>query len=324
MSDIESTGLKRTTTNTGDGKKAATTTPSTLPAETTDTTEKNSSSVINNITIINNGSSNENPGKFGTLFSFIITAIGIIVSIIVYKYAPDEINTSAITDHCNDDEYEGSCKSNSVVLRISLALTLIFALQIVGTIIFTRFYDILWIPKVVIFIGLVILFFNISDDIFGTNGYGWFARITGFFFLTLEQIILIDLAYTWNEKWIEYSQEENVDSEVIMKGNVWLIGIVFFSFLFYALAYACIGIMFWQFDNTCVDSMVILSLTIVLPLIASVIQLFFSDQGSILTSAIMTLYSVYVCYSAISLNPDSSCNPTLNSGYQTLSSVSFL
>jgi len=35
------------------------------------------------------------------------------------------------------------------------------------------------------------------------------------------------------------------------------------------------------------------------------------DEGSVLTSAVMTTYSIYLCYSAVSNNPDSSCNPTI-------------
>lgn len=79
--------------------------------------------------------------------------------------------------------------------------------------------------------------------------------------------------------------------------------------------------MFWQFSG-CTNSAVILSLTLVLSLLATSLQLFVTEEGSVLTSAIMTGYATYVCYSAVTLNPDYSCNPTLQSGYQTLSTVS--
>jgi hypothetical protein len=35
----------------------------------------------------------------------------------------------------------------------------------------------------------------------------------------------------------------------------------------------------------------------------------------------MTAYATYICYSAVTLNPDDQCNPTLSSGYQTLSAA---
>lgn len=282
---------------------------------------KENKSIVNNITIINNDSLTS-PGTYGTFMSFLTLIIAIIVSIICYSYAADNLNTSAFNDVCTDSEYESSCKANSAVLRISFALSILFAVQILFTKCFTKFFDLFWPIKFLCFCGLVILFYNIHTDIFGLGGYAWFARITGFFYLILEQIILVDLAYTWNEKWIEYSQEENLDSDAVFKGNMWLTGIIVFSVIFYAFAFILIGILYWQFNNSCVDTMIILSLGVALPVLASIIQLFFSDQGSILTSSVMTLYTVYVVYSAISLNPDSTCNPTLDSGYQTLSAVS--
>lgn len=78
--------------------------------------------------------------------------------------------------------------------------------------------------------------------------------------------------------------------------------------------------MYWQFKG-CVQPEVIISLTVCFTFIASIIQLFFSLEGTIMTSAIMTLYCTYVCYSAIILNPNGSCNPALHSGYQTLSAA---
>jgi hypothetical protein len=278
-------------------------------------------SFITNLTVINNNDSTTSPGQMGTLMSFVTIIVAIVVSIIVYSYGPEDIDSQAFNEACTDDQYEDSCKSNTGVLRISFALSILFIIQILFTMCFTRFYDVLWLWKFLIFGALVIGFFNVETDIFGLDGYAWFARVTGFFFLILQQVILIDLAYTWNEKWIEYSQEEDIDTEALAKGNFWLIGIILFSLLFYCISFAGIGIMFWQFNNSCPDSMVILSLSIVLPVIASVIQLFFSDQGSVLTSSIMMLYSVYICYSSISLNPDPDCNPSLDTDYQTLASI---
>ena len=40
-----------------------------------------------------------------------------------------------------------------------------------------------------------------------------------------------------------------------------------------------------------------------------------------LTPATMTAYATYVRYSSVSLNPNLSCNPTIATSYQTLSTV---
>jgi len=50
-----------------------------------------------------------------------------------------------------------------------------------------------------------------------------------------------------------------------------------------------------------------------LGLICTSVQLLFSDEGSLLTSASATIfsYAAYLCYVSMSQNPDGDCNPTL-------------
>lgn len=252
-------------------------------------------------------------GKHGTYSSFFVLVVGIIISIIMQRYAPSQIDLSAWEEGC-PNVYEDSCKSNSAVLRISFALTLLFAVQMVGSAVHPKFYDVFWIPKFGIFICVVVGFYFAKSEVFGLHGYAWFARISGFFYLILQQVILLDMAYSWNERWVAYSTE---DGE---KGQIWLAGILFFSAVLFIGSFVFIGIMYWQFDG-CNDNIVIITLSLGLPLIATTIQLFFTDEGSILISAIMTAYATYICYSAVSLNPNLSCNPTIATSYQTISTV---
>lgn len=252
-------------------------------------------------------------GKQGTYMSFFVLVIGIVVSIIMQRWAPSEIDLSAWENGCPEG-YDNSCKANSAVLRISFALTILYFLQMIGSAVHAKFYDILWVPKVVVFICVVIGFYFGRSEIFGLGGYAWFARISGFLFLILQQIILLDMAYSWNEKWVAYSTE---DGE---KGQFWLTGILVISATFYAIAFVFIGIMFWQFDG-CDDNIVIISMSLVLPVIATFIQVFFSEEGSILISSVMTVYATYICYSSVSLNPDLSCNPSISTSYQKISTV---
>ena len=51
-------------------------------------------------------------------------------------------------------------------------------------------------------------------------------------------------------------------------------------------------------------------------------QLFFTDgRGSLLTSAIITAYASYICFSSVSLNPKEVCNPTIGGNSQNVSQV---
>jgi hypothetical protein len=253
------------------------------------------------------------PGKFGTYMSFFVMISGIIISIVTGHYAAGYIDISSWDEGC-PGTYLDECKQNSAVFRVSFALTLFFIMQIIGTTILTKSFDYLWVIKIVVFGAILFGFFYAKSTVFDIHGYAWFARITGFLFLILQQIILLDVAYTWNEKWIEKAGDD--------ENSLWLTGLLVTSCVLYAGSFSAIGVMYWQF--TCEAATIIISLTICLPVLATVVQVFFSEQGSILTSAIMTSYATYVCFSAITLNPNSSCNPTISSSYQTLSTVLIL
>jgi hypothetical protein len=129
---------------------------------------------------------------------------------------------------------------------------------------------------------------------------------------------LIDFAFAWNERWVAFSLE----MDEAKGGNFWLAGLLIISCLGFAGAISAMGVMFWQFSGTgCDDNNAILSLTVILCFIVTMAQIFGSEHGSLLTSAIMTCYATYVCFSAVTLNPSSACNPTLSTGYQTVSQV---
>lgn len=261
-------------------------------------------------------------GKFGTYMSFGVLICGIIASIIGQKYAPTTINTPTPYSATNLNKsqwlldcpsgYENVCIGNGAVYRFSFALVIIYALQLIGTTVYIKFFDILWVPKCLIFAVICICFFYADASVFDENGYAWFARIAAFFYLILQQVILLDFAYTWNEKWVTKAEDHG--------GDKWYTILLIVSLVLLLGSYTIIGLMFWQFMG-CVENLVILSLTVALPFIATFIQLFLTDDGSLLTSSVMTAYATYVCYSAVTLNPDLTCNPTISTNYQTIATI---
>lgn len=259
-------------------------------------------------------SSGSSPGRFGTYMSFLLVFVGIILSIIVFSQAKN-ISLDSFEDGC-PDSYMEACKAVAGVMRVSMALTIVFGLQGLMTLVSAQLFDSLWQIKLFGFVALVVGFFFASSEVFGTDGYAWFARITGFLYLILQQIILLDLAYTWNERWVDYAT--NSEGE---RGKKWLYGLLAFSCIFFAGAFVVFGLLYWQFSN-CDNNIVIITLAMGFCIIASATQMFFSNEGSVLTSSIMTAYSSYITYSAVILNPNDSCNPTLHTDYQTLSAVS--
>lgn len=43
------------------------------------------------------------------------------------------------------------------------------------------------------------------------RGYAWAARFGAFLFIILQEIVLIDMAYTWNDSWVKRAEELGSD-----------------------------------------------------------------------------------------------------------------
>jgi len=259
----------------------------------------------------------QHPGKKGTFLGFFIVIVGMVASVIMMKYAPENVDSKNWITDCPAG-YESSCKSNSAVLRFSFALSIVFGLQFVLTMLSTRLYDSYWTVKVMIFVGLCALFFYVDARVFDQNGFAWFARIAGFFFVMLQQVILLDFAMTWNSSMMEKADEDGGLEKGIC-GNKWLLFIVVVSLLLFGGSFSAVGVMFHYFHG-CPDTDAILAITLIVSVLCTALQCA-SAEGSILTSSIMTAYFTYVCFSAITLNPHSECNPTLAGSAQTLSAA---
>lgn len=144
-------------------------------------------------------------------------------------------------------------------------------------------------------------------SLFDQSGYLQVARVAATIFIVLQQVILIDLAYSWNDQWVFNADES--DKEAPGSGDNWLRALVGVSLVIYVGSYTALGYLFSYF-GTCTDSNGIIWTTLVLTLVATILQLT-GDEGSLLTSAIMTGYSVYLAYAAVSSNPSEECNPLL-------------
>merc|ERR1711933_429018 len=73
---------------------------------------------------------------------------------------------------------------------------------------------------------------------------------------------------------------------------------------------AAIIFMFVEFTG-CGTNITFISITLILIFLTTVIQLS-GEQGSLLSSAIMASWATYLCYSAVTKNPNEQCNPYLN------------
>jgi serine incorporator 1/3 len=144
---------------------------------------------------------------------------------------------------------------------------------------------------------------------FFTGFYLWLARAGATVFVLLQQVILIDVAYNWNEDWVDRADQS--DRLVYGSGNAWLRAVVGTCAAFYAAALTGIVLLYKYFDG-CAENTWIITLTLLGVLAITGIQLT-GPEGSLLTSSMISLYVTYLAYSMVSKNPNGQCNPQLGS-----------
>ncbi len=254
-------------------------------------------------------------GSTGTYFGFAIL-VGTIIGSIITQASPPQTSEKLIQEWLSGcpSGFEKSCMANQAVLRFSCALVVLYGLNVVMTLAGAHLYDAYWIPKT-IFYGLILYwFFYVDAKNFNELGYAWFARIGGFFYIMLQQVILLDFALSWNESWLAKSKAESGLSKDGL--DRWKIAILVTGVGLFVFSVTAIGIMFKYFGG-CMPNDVVLSLGIVINVLGFIYQLTCTRIGSVLTSGVMAAYYAYICFSAVTLNPDASCNPSISRSPQT-------
>jgi len=203
---------------------------------------------------------------------------------------------------------EDVCGGIFSVYRFSFTLACFFGALALLTAFASRFaarvHRGFWIGKMILLAGLLVSTLFISNEFF--VGYREAARYLSFVFLLLQILLLIDFAYTWNETWIGYGEAS--DNEGICG---WKLAIVVASFVMYAGSIGSWVLMFFYFGSSeCAVQQTIISLTLIACAILTVISCSrFAPHGTLLTSAAVTSYASFLCYSALASHPDRSCNP---------------
>jgi len=197
------------------------------------------------------------------------------------------------------------------VYRFSFALAVFFGLMMLLTAFKSRFaskaHRGFWIGKVALLLALLVCTLFISNDFF--VGYREITRYLSFGFLLLQIVLIIDFAYTWNEKWIEY--DEASDNEGICG---WKLAIVLCSVFLYIGSVVAWVLMYVYFGKSeCPGQQTVISFTLILCVTLTGISCSrVAPHGTLLTSAAVTCYATYLCYSGLASHPDAACNPLVD------------
>ncbi|KAM6965234.1 serine incorporator 1 [Aplochiton taeniatus] len=166
-----------------------------------------------------------------------------------------------------------------------------------------------WFFKFAAAAAIAIGAFFIPDGPFTTV---WFYVGMGgaFCFILIQLVLLIDFAHSWNEAWVEKMEEGN--------SRCWYAALLSATTVNYLLSLVSVVLfyVYYTHGDGCSENKAFISVNMLLCLGASVISVLPQIQESqprsgLLQSSLVTLYTMYLTWSAMTNEPDRKCNPSL-------------
>lgn len=171
-----------------------------------------------------------------------------------------------------------------------------------------------WGIKYLVLIGTIVGAFFIPEDQQGTFGTTWmyFGLIGGFFFILIQLVLVVDFAHRWAESWVEKYEETNSKS--------WYCALVFFTLLHYALCITTV-VLFYVYYTTsdgCALHKFFISFNLILCFVVSAAAIMpkvqeHQPRSGLLQASVVSLYTLYLTWSAMSNQPDTNCKPNFSS-----------
>lgn len=233
-----------------------------------------------------------------------------VASAIINFDTVDNVLTKAWLDGCADFETSDlieSCAGNAGVYRSSFAAFLFYVFAGIAVIFKRTANREAWPAKYILFLFLVIGMCFIPNEPLFLSIYLNVARGGAVAYIILEQIIFVDIAYNWNDSWVEKSNV--AEQEEAGSGRKWLFAILASAFFLFFASIVGWVLLFVNF-NGCSTNTAFIAATIVLCILITLAQLS-GEEGSLLSSATITAYATMLCYSAVTKNDNKECNPFL-------------
>ncbi|XP_073678607.1 serine incorporator 2 [Garra rufa] len=166
-----------------------------------------------------------------------------------------------------------------------------------------------WFFKFLILVALTVGAFFIPDGMFNTVWY-YFGVVGSFIFILIQLILLVDFAHTWNQKWVENAENGN--------SKCWYAALLSFTLVHYICAFAAVVLfyIFYTQPDDCAEHKAFISLNLIFCFIVSVVAILPKVQeaqpsSGLLQASLISLYTMYLTWSAMSNNPNRKCNPSL-------------
>jgi len=235
-----------------------------------------------------------------------------------YGLAPYIINDVPIDNFITDQWTDGCmqyatealrerCAGNNGAYRAIGSATFFFVLAGLASLCKPSANREAWPAKYVLFIFLVGATIVIPNEPVFSDIYLQIARIGAVIFILMEQVIIIDLAYNWNDSWVEKSNQ--AESDEPGTGKKWLGAILASCAILYVGSIVAIALLY-HFFSGCQSNNAFITVTLIMGVVVTGVQLS-GEESSLLTSANIVAYATFLCYTAVAKNPNADCNPNL-------------
>ncbi|KAH0619115.1 hypothetical protein JD844_018801 [Phrynosoma platyrhinos] len=156
-----------------------------------------------------------------------------------------------------------------------------------------------WFFKIAAIVGIMVGAFYIPEGPF-TTALFVFGSFCAFLFILIQLVLLVDFAHSWNESWVERMEEGN--------SRCWYAALLSCTSLNYALSFIAIVLfyVFYTKPEGCIEN----KLSHLLHYL-KLSQQEHQPHSGLLQSSVITLYTMYLTWSAMSNEPDRHCNPSL-------------
>ncbi|KAK5933361.1 hypothetical protein CgunFtcFv8_013849 [Champsocephalus gunnari] len=173
-----------------------------------------------------------------------------------------------------------------------------------------------WFFKFAALVAVTVGAFYIPD---GPFTYTWFVVGSGgaFCFILIQLVLLVDFAHSWNESWVEKMETGS--------SRCWYAALLAVTLINYILSFTAVLLffIFYTKPDGCSINKFFISFNMLFCLVASFLSVLPKVQESqtrsgLLQSSIITLYTMYLTWSAMTNEPDRECNPSLLSLFQQI------
>ncbi|XP_066243810.1 serine incorporator 3 isoform X1 [Saccopteryx leptura] len=166
-----------------------------------------------------------------------------------------------------------------------------------------------WFFKIAAIVGIMVGSFYIPGGHFTT---AWFiiGMLGAFCFILIQLVLLVDMAHSRNESLVNRMEEGNA--------RRWYAVLLSVTSIFYTLSIIFVGVLYAKYTKPdgCTENKFFISINLILCVVVSIISIHPKIQehhphSGLLQSSVITLYTIYLTWSAMTNEPDRACNPTL-------------